>query len=619
MKRGPCWTYYDDQTEEIVSRLFAKDIDASATGSGSDSSGCGLGGLPTSHNLRYRNQMTHESDPDTATPVANDCEVLIIGGGPVGLTGALCLSQLGVTSHVIERDPSTTTAPKARAVNTRSMEVFRQLGLEEAICREALPLESWRFLFCDEIAGREWARVEDPVDVSAHVSPTWRRTVMQSHVEAVLAEAVLASPHARISFGSTLTALVQDDDGVTATVRDEETGQTRELRARYLIGADGTQSSVRPMLGIELPGETGLARSSTIHHRTDLSPWLADRPCTLAMTAKPGGPMASTGVAKGLEEWVTMVTLSDEPGQRFEDLDEARCIEIVRSVVGVPDLDVEILHVGSFTINFQLAASFRKGRVFLAGDAAHRIPPTGGFGMNLGVQGVHNLCWKLAASLHGASGDALLDSYDVERRASAERVGGWSQQNIPRIVALLSARVNDDADQIQAASTEMEKYVRNIGMDLGTIYASDALIADGLSQESDDPSRYLPSSAPGGRAPHCWLEGEKGSLSTLDLFGAGFVLLADEAGKAWVEVGEKLASDLEAELGIGLQAYRVGADAELRDPDGGFRSAYALPRGGAVLVRPDGHVAWRSANGDAPAKALLESTLRSILAAPERH
>jgi putative polyketide hydroxylase len=543
----------------------------------------------------------------------DDCEVLIVGGGPVGLAGALCLSQLGVRSIVIERDPTTATAPKARAVNTRSMEIFRQLGLEEEICREAHPLESWRFLFCDELAGREWARVEDPVDVSASISPTWRRTVMQSHVEAVLADAVRASEHASVRFSSTLTSLAQDADGVTASVRDTETGETLTLRGRYLIGADGTQSSVRQMLGIGLPGEVGLAWMGTIHHRTDLSPWLADRPCTLALTARPGERMTSTGVAKGLEEWVTMVGLSDEPGGRIEDLDEERCVEIVRSAVGVPDLDVEVLHVGSFTMNFQLAETFRDQRIFLAGDAAHRIPPAGGFGMNLGVQGVHNLAWKLAAALRGTRGDALLDTYDVERRAAAERVGGWSLQNGPRIGALLSARMNDDAEQMASAAAEMEKYVRNLGMDLGMVYPNAASSSAAASEVPEDPSRYDPSTTPGGRAPHAWLERAGETLSTLDLFGTGFVLLTDAAGQAWIGACEQIASEVDRELGVTLRAYGIGDATALGDRDGNFRRVYALPRGGALLVRPDGHVAWRSSREDQPGAGLVLDTLRSAL------
>lgn len=543
----------------------------------------------------------------------DDCEVLIVGGGPVGLAGALCLSQLGVRSIVIERDPTTATAPKARAVNTRSMEIFRQLGLEEEICREAHPLESWRFLFCDELAGREWARVEDPVDVSASISPTWRRTVMQSHVEAVLADAVRASEHASVRFSSTLTSLAQDADGVTASVRDSETGETLTLRGRYLIGADGTQSSVRQMLGIGLPGEVGLAWMGTIHHRTDLSPWLADRPCTLALTARPGERMTSTGVAKGLEEWVTMVGLSDEPGGRIEDLDEERCVEIVRSAVGVPDLDVEVLHVGSFTMNFQLAETFRDQRIFLAGDAAHRIPPAGGFGMNLGVQGVHNLAWKLAAALRGTRGDALLDTYDVERRAAAERVGGWSLQNGPRIGALLSARMNDDTEQMASAASEMEKYVRNLGMDLGMVYPNAASSSAAASEVPEDPSRYDPSTTPGGRAPHAWLERAGETLSTLDLFGTGFVLLTDAAGQAWIGACEQIASEVDRELGVTLRAYGIGDATALGDRDGNFRRVYALPRGGALLVRPDGHVAWRSSREDQPGAGLVLDTLRSAL------
>ncbi|MBW2725327.1 MAG: FAD-dependent monooxygenase [Deltaproteobacteria bacterium] len=541
-----------------------------------------------------------------------DCDVLIIGGGPVGLTAALCLSKFGITSIVVERDAETSRAPKARAVNTRSMEIFRELGIEKALLREALPLESWRFLFCDEISGPEWARVEDPVDVSASASPTYRRTIMQSHVEAVLAAAVEASDSAEVLFATELRSLVQEKTSVVAHVYDANAHEERELRGRFMIGADGTQSVVRPMLGVGLPGESGLAFMATIHHRTQLDRWLADRPATLIMTTGAGAAPRITGVAKGMEEWVTMLPIGDTPGTRLEDLNHERCKEIVCEVVGADDIESEILHVGSFTINFQLATEFRRDRVFLAGDAAHRIPPAGGFGMNIGVQSAHNLAWKLAAVVHGEASEELLDTYDLERREVAQEVGDWSRLNGPRMGAILMARLEGDALALKTAAEEMEKYVCNIGMDLGVCYSEGALVSDGEPHPPLEPSVYRPSARAGARAPHCWLERDGESISTLDLFGRGFVLLGN-AGAKDRESFDVIARESAKRLGVHLESWGVGADGDFEDPDSSFAKVYDIPKTGAVLVRPDGFVGWRTPEASPLTTESLTRALRQIL------
>lgn len=539
-----------------------------------------------------------------------DAEVLIVGGGPVGLTAALSLAKLGITSWVLEADATTTQAPKARAVNTRTMEIFRMLGVEPAMLREALPLDSWRFLYMNSISGDEWGRVEDIVDRSHTASPTYRRTIMQSHVEAMLADAVSASSLATLRYGVRLTKIEQDASSVTATLYDENTQSTRQLRGRFLIGADGTQSTTRPLMNIELPGESGLGFMGTVHHRTDLGQWLKDRPSTLIMTTQPGAALRVTGVAKGTTEWVTMFPLGEEPGTRLEDFDEDRCKSLVRDVVGVPDIDVEILYIGSFTVNFQLAAQFRKGRVFLAGDAAHRIPPAGGFGMNIGVQGAHNLAWKLAWVLRGHAGDALLDTYDVERRKVAAEVGEWSKMNGPRMGAILMARMSDDTEGVVAATKEMEKYVRNIGMDLGVRYEEGAIVGDGGAPEAIDPSVYTPSSRPGSRAPHVEIERDGKSDSFHSLLGDDFVLLAHADNHA----AQVAVESCRTTLGTSPTIARVGRD--IVDVAGSLARQYELGANDCVLIRPDGYVAWRTRGEDTPLPTALIQAMRQVLCRP---
>ena len=329
-----------------------------------------------------------------------DVDVLIVGGGPVGLTASILLSKAGVTSLLVERHPGTALHPKARGINARTMEIYRQCGVEDAIRAAGLPPERSRFIvWTRSLAGEELER-RVPARSRAEalaITPVSRCLCAQDDLEPVLrAHAESLRPGA-VEFGAELLTFAQDADGVTASVRTAD-GDTR-LRARYLIAADGARSRVRETLGIPMHGNAGLYRSINVLLNADLTRWVADRPAALYFVEQPD-LKATFLTINGVNRWGFLINNLPLDGSSDEYTPE-RCAAIVRQAAGVPDLDVEILGAVSWVAAGQVAERYRRDRVFLAGDAAHHMPPTGGFGLNTGVQDVHNLVWKLAAVLHG--------------------------------------------------------------------------------------------------------------------------------------------------------------------------------------------------------------------------
>ncbi len=277
--------------------------------------------------------------------------------------------------------------------------------------------------------------------------------------------------------------------------------------------------------------------------------------------------------------------------------------------MGIEDLEVEIIDIGSFVVNAQIADAFRNNRVFLAGDAAHRMSAAGGFGMNTGLQDAHNLMWKLAAVLQGKASDALLDTYDEERRPVVEANIRWANDNGTRTQEMVAAINSGDSKRIQSAAAEMNKRMINQGMDLGFYYASGALVSDGISHPPQEPSFYVPSSRPGVRAPHVWLEHKGKRVSTLDLYGKEFVILAGKDGRAWCEAALKVAEKND----VCINAYSVGKGADVENPENDWSEVYEVDDKGAVLIRPDGHVAWRSMTAGQDCEETLEIALSHIL------
>lgn len=426
-----------------------------------------------------------------------------------------------------------------------------------------------------------------------------------------------------IRFQHELRTFTQDTDGVTATILNRADGEELQVRAAYLLGADGPQSRVRELLRIPMHGQTGLSHYVMILFRADLTPWVADRPPSIVFIAGPDGP-GPLLTLNGTDRWAFMALYDPAQGQRAEDFSPDRCTALVRSIVGVSDLPVEILATSPWTASAILADGYQEGRVVLAGDAAHETTPSGGFGMNTGIQDVHNLAWKLAAVLAGQADRSLLDTYEVERRPVGQAVVEQSLRNLAAVergggtTAAVPAAGGAGTSGMASPgnSTRGPQLLSEWGLIFGATYASAAVISDGTAPPTvaDPVTEYVPTARPGHRAPHIWLERGGERISTLDLFGTTFVLLAGALGGVWCQA----AAELSQKQHIPLPAYRVGPDGDLVDRGAAWAKAYGVEEEGAVLVRPDGYVGWRSRAGVTDPQAQLHEVLTRVLGHGER-
>lgn len=484
--------------------------------------------------------------------------VLITGAGPVGLTAALLLAHHGVRSLVAERHPGTSILPRATGNSVRTMEIFRVLGLETAIRAAEVDVRGLPLLLEMEtlngpvLESVPFLSAGDPGD-PAWPSPTRLSFCAQDVLEPILVSALTRSGRSELRFGTEVTGFAQDPGGVTAGLTDRNTGRCRVVRADYLLAADGAHSPTREALGVGMTGHE-ISTEINVLFEADLSRALGGRRSILYRLRNPwlphGGLFRNTD---GRNRW-TMFTRS------FDGARPERIAAIIRGCAGDPELAVEILATGTWHKAALLADRFGAGRVFLAGDAAHRLTPAGAMGMNTGIQGVHNLAWKLAAVWHGRAGTGLLDTYEAEWRPAARRSVD------------LSRRL--DGANLRAASSLL-------GHVLGAAYETGAFVPDGTrAPDVTDPvADYVPTARPGHRAPHYRLPDGSGR-SAVDLFDGRFVTLS--GSERWCAA----ALDAAAAWGVPMSAHLIS--------DPAWAALYQLQPRGAVLVRPDGYVAWRS-------------------------
>lgn len=501
--------------------------------------------------------------------------MLIVGAGPVGLASGLLLGRRGVTCVVVERRSGTSVLPRATGVNVRSMEIFRGLGLEDSIRAVSLAGDGVPFLLVGETIGSPVrARVESDQYLSATPpdwpSPTQAYWCAQDQMEPLLLDATRACPGVTVRFGTELVSLT-DGDRVRAVLRDTETGDAQTVEADYLVAADGARGTVRRLLGIGASGHPAFADELTILFRADLEPMLGGRRFFLyrVQNAEVSGILRPAG-ASGRWLFGTPDAADSSP---------ERCVQLIQAAIGDPGLDVEILATGTWAAAALVADTFLTGRVALAGDAAHQHTPGGGFGLNMGIQGAHNLAWKLAAILDGAATPGLLDSYQAERRPLAQLTTELS-------VARLQAGV--------------AKSARTLGVVLGAYYETGAFVPDGtMPPPTADPIvDYQPCARPGHRAPHVWLDASR-TVSTLDLFTGDFVLLTS-APLAW-----QAAVSAATDSGVTVRLNEVSAP--------GWSESYGVEPDGAVLIRPDGYVAARWPSAPPPPHLDLANALAAIL------
>ncbi|WP_414170167.1 FAD-dependent monooxygenase [Streptoverticillium reticulum] len=520
--------------------------------------------------------------------------VLVVGGGPVGLSSALFLGRHGVRTMLVEKRDGTSMLPRAPGLQARTMELFRAAGLHREI--RALEMgDSHPYFEGGIIRTRCFAEIDDAVTLEApsldgpRISPERVMGCGQDRYERVLVDK--AREHGcDVRFATRLQSLAQDEEGVTAVVEDAA-GRTTTVRADFLVGADGASSSVRRTLGVQRSGRGTVFNALSIYFRApELEKLLKDRKFILCYATAARGTLMSLSRLHGCDPWLATPLYYPEKGERPEDFTDERCIEIIRTAAGDPDLAVEVVWKVPWQGAQLVAERFRTGRVFLAGDAAHVHPPAGGFGANTGIHDAHNLAWKLAAVLDGWAGDALLDSYDAERR----RVGEAMAEQ-----AMIRNRIRHGYADEQTKAAMVDDVI----VTLGYRYRSAAIA--GAPQAPVLTPHLALSGEPGTRAPHVWLERDGERISTIDLFWDGFVLLTGARGKAWADAAEKAAQHLR----VPLRTYSVGRGCALVPAEWDWAAAYGVGDEGAVLVRPDAFVAWRAPGAAADPQQELASVL----------
>lgn len=516
-------------------------------------------GLVASDPMVYAASVRQTSESDDAI----DVPVLIVGAGPTGLVASCLLARLGVRSVTVERHPGTALYPRALGINTRSMEIFRSLGLEAAVRRAAFHV--------DTVMARSATLMDPRPEVSpsfatpsSDASPSEWTTCPQIDLEPILLHEAASHPEAELRFNTQMISLRPVADGVHACIQERTSGRRTKVRCRYLLAADGARSSTRQLLGIGLQGPGELGHNVNIHFTAPLAERLPHPP--FFMHRVENERVRGLFFPTGERRWVLVLGYSPESGESADDFTEERCIELVRAGSGVANLPVEIVGISPWTAQGDVATRWRNGSAFLAGDAAHRMTPAGALGMNTGIQDAHNLAWKLAAVLQGWAGEDLLDTYESERRPVA-------CANMERTVMLLTHNMVDTGHRTAR------------DFDLGFDYASGALIPDGTLKTQTDGD-YAPSARPGRRLPHAWVTVRGRRVSTLDLSGPYFTVLVEETERRWRDATRSIAKRMR--LPVQCAALRTADATTLHDIMG-------ISQTGAVLVRPDGHVAWRCA------------------------
>ncbi|GLX16970.1 monooxygenase [Streptomyces sp. WAC07149] len=511
--------------------------------------------------------------------------VLVVGGSLVGLSTSLFLSRHGIRHMVVEKHAGTSVHPRGRGINARTMELFRTAGVEPAIREEASALEANQgILQTEALVGGEhkWLiKAVDPSGALARFSPTGWCLCSQNNIEPVLA-AHSRAQGADVRFATELMSFDQDATGVTALVKDRETGEHTTVRADFLIAADGPRSPVREALGIRQTGNGELFHNVSIVFRSEhLAEALGDLRFIVCYLMRPGADGALLPVDNETQ-WVFHAPWHPETGETLEDFTEERCATQIREAIGLPDLDVEIGGKAPWHAAERVAEQYSVGRVFVVGDAAHEMCPTGAFGSNTGIQDAHNLAWKIAAVLNGSAGPRLLDSYEEERlpvaRATSERASARSAEHShPGYVPPPTMGGGPGSGVLTTA--------------MGYCYPQGAVLGGDPTRPVIPEEMRLKGDV-GTRAPHMWLSQAGRRISSLDLYETSFVLLSSP-GTPWQDAARQVAR----ELGAHLDAYTVGAapDADLVQTDGAphWAQLHELPADGAVLVRPDGFVAWR--------------------------
>ena len=570
-------------------------------------------------------------------------DVLVVGAGPAGLIASALLSRAGISSLTVTKYGSTADSPRAHVVNQRSNEVFRDLGIDQRVMVNAMPQAMMAIQpFATSFAGREICRMtsfgggDRDRDYRA-ASPTEMCNAGQHALEPILLDAVREAG-GDVRFDHEVVAVSQTAAHASAVVHNRRAGGEYEIEAKYIIGCDGGRSLVGEQGGFAFEGTAALGDAITVWIEADLSKYAAHRCGALFWVCGPGSDdvFSAWTCVRPFTEWSTIFI---QHGLAPIDRSEATVMAKVRAAIGDPDVDVRIKKISSWQIHNVVAEQYRHGRLFLAGDAAHRHPPANGLGMNTSIQDAYNLVWKLALVLNGGAGDGLLDTYQDERRPEGRKIVDRAIRSVGEMLPFIEAlgfrgdQTYDEAmailghlhgpagenrrQALLAAMDLLNGQFNAHGVEMGQRYESAAVINDDTPYPTDgrEPDLYyVPTTHPGAHVPHVWLERDTAPVSTLDLCAYDrFTLITGIDGHAW----NVAAANVGAELNVPIDAVCVGLGQPANDALGAWTRAREITDGGCVLVRPDRFVAWRSAGTVTNPTSTLREVMAQILDRPK--
>ena len=556
-----------------------------------------------------------------------ETDVLIVGSGPAGGSAALFLSTYGVKNVVLTKYRWTANTPRAHITNQRTMEILRDMGVEAEVVEKSSPQELMsNNVFCTSLVGEELGRLRawgtHPSRMADYTlaSPSRICDCPQTLMEPILLSHA-AARGSRVRFDTEYLSLEQDADGVTATVRDRIGGGTYQIRAKYLLGADGARSLVARDIALPMVGQMDVAGSINILVSADLAKYVAYRPGVLYWVLQPGSDIGGVGMGtirmvRPWDEWLIIwgYDINEPPPV----LDEAAATRIVHNLIGDDTIPVEIRSTSLWSINHLYATRYSHGRVFCMGDAVHRHPPNNGLGSNTSIQDAYNLAWKLALVLKEKAHPSLLETYNDERAPVGKQIVERANKSIAETGLIYDALLGpSETRNIRQMRTSMEARKENApssaeqreklrkaiehknyefnchGVELNQHYRSAAVVSDGTPEPAHtrDPELYYqPTTWPGARLPHCWLLYAGRTVSTLDLAGKGrFALFTGIGGEAWQEA----AAEVSARTGVEIACFVIGPGREVLDLYDDWVLLREVAESGCVLVRPDAQVGWR--------------------------
>lgn len=587
------------------------------------------------------------TDGHKAAPCDIETDVFVVGAGPTGLTLSALLAAAGVKVLTVAKHRGTAPSPRAHVTNQRTMEVFRDMGIEERVRAVSTPLPLLgNGVICTSLTGLEMARYScygagsSQLSDFAMASPSEMVNSPQHVLEQVLL-ACARENGAEIRYYNELIHIEQTREGAIGRVRDRKTGVEYTVRAKYAVGADGSRSLVAQQLGFGLKGEPGLMNMLTSWLEADLADYTAYRPACIYMIAQPGNAFwVGSGTlisVKPYNEWLLNRQYTADEGE--PDMSDDAIVEHARKTLGIPDLKIKVKDTSRWQVNNVYATENRRGRVFLAGDAAHRHPPASGLGSNTSIQDAYNIAWKLAMVVSGKAGDKLLDSYNKERQPIAKQVVDHAIQTlynfarVPQALGFKQGQSEEEGHEMleKLFSDTMEGEQRRsdlkmavdlqnrrsnaLGLHLGHRYEeSNAVVYDGTpfpSHQRDPVLFYEPTTHPGAYLPHAWIEHRTKRVSTLDILDHGhFGLIVGIGGDPFVPA----AGTVSQEFGIKIPVFKIGYRCPYDDVVGQWHNLREIGDRGALLVRPDRHIAWRTMDRPANPTEALRSALRKVLA-----